>query len=67
MFNVYDIDGCEFVKCSSAGYMLVSFDSDDFGCLTGKIRVVYADGSSTAISFEEAQEKFNSGHWKVIR
>jgi len=67
MFCVDDIDGCEFVKSLGVGHMLVSFDTDSNGIPTGKIRVVYADGSSKAISYEEAQERFDSGYWKVVR
>lgn len=66
-FNIEDIDGCEFVKNKSAGHMLISFDTDEMGYRTGKIRTVYADGSGGAIDQEEAQEHINSGYWKVIR
>lgn len=65
-FRIEDIDGCEFVKSRDVGKMLISFHKDYDGYPTGKILVVYADGSQGAINQEEAQEKFDSGSWEVI-
>lgn len=66
-FDVNDIDGCEFVMSAGVGRMLVSFDTDSNEIPTGKIRVVYPDGSNAAMSYEEVQERFDTGYWKVIR
>lgn len=66
-FCVEDIDGCEFVKSRSVGHMLISFDRDFDEFLTGKIRVVYADGSHKSISPEEAQTELDTGEWTVMR
>ncbi|MED1093815.1 hypothetical protein [Bacillus paramycoides] len=30
-FQIEDIDGCEFVKCKTAGNMMISFDQDMVG------------------------------------
>ncbi|RFB60621.1 hypothetical protein DZB90_12130 [Bacillus thuringiensis] len=66
-FQVEDIDGCEFVKVKSLGNALISYDQDFDGFMTGKIQVVYSDGSGSAISMEEAQRRINSGEWTVIK
>ncbi|WP_157930369.1 hypothetical protein, partial [Mycobacteroides abscessus] len=63
-FDISDIDGCEFVKSRVVGNMMISFHKDfDSCCYTGKILVVYADGSRKAISQEEAQAYIDSGEW----
>ncbi|MCP1285351.1 hypothetical protein NK358_27410 [Bacillus sp. S0635] len=66
-FQVEDIDGCEFVKVKSLGNALISYDQDFDGFMTGKIQVVYSDGSGSAISMEEAQGRIDSGEWTVIK
>ncbi|MRA55423.1 hypothetical protein GH864_13210 [Bacillus thuringiensis] len=66
-FQVEDIDGCEFVKVKSLGNALISYDHDFDGFMTGKIQVVYSDGSGSAISMEEAQGRIDSGEWTVIK
>ncbi|MGG0763161.1 hypothetical protein [Bacillus paramycoides] len=53
-FQIEDIDGCEFVKCKTAGNMMISFDQDMVGFYIGAIYVVYADGSGITIAHEEA-------------
>ncbi|WP_222128695.1 hypothetical protein, partial [Bacillus thuringiensis] len=66
-FLVEDIDGCEFVKVRSLGNALISYDQDFDGFMTGKIQIVYSDGSGSAISMEEAQGRIDSGEWTVIK
>ncbi|MCU5196478.1 hypothetical protein OCE52_16875 [Bacillus mobilis] len=66
-FQVEDIDGCEFVKVKSLGNALISYDHDFDGFMTGKIQVVYSDGSGSAISTEEAQDRVDSGEWTIIK
>ncbi|PHA15500.1 hypothetical protein [Bacillus toyonensis] len=66
-FQIEDIDGCEFVKVKGLGNALISHDHDFDGFMTGKIQVVYSDGSGSAISMEEAQERIDSGEWTVIK
>lgn len=67
VFSIEDIDGCEFVKSNVIGNMMISFHQDFDGYYTGKIHVVYPDGSHALISRDEAQEKLDSGKWIVIR
>lgn len=66
-FQVEDIDGCEFVKVKGLGKALISYDHDFDGFMTEKIQVVYSDGSGSAISMEEAQERIDSGEWMIIK
>lgn len=66
-FNIEDIDGYEFVKDRSVGGVLISWERDDDEFLTGKVRVVYTDGSGGSISVEEAQKRIDTGHWTVIK
>lgn len=66
-FQVEDIDGCEFVKVKGLGNALISYDHDFDGFMTGKIQVVYSDGSGSAISTEKAQEHVDSGEWTIIK
>ncbi|WP_426447601.1 hypothetical protein ACP26L_25690 [Paenibacillus sp. S-38] len=66
-FQIEDIDGCEFVKCSSVGNMMISFHRDEDGYETGHIRTVYPDGSHGWVTPEKAQSKLDSGEWKVYR
>ncbi|PGZ66480.1 hypothetical protein COF02_09175 [Bacillus cereus] len=66
-FQVEDIDGCEFVIVKSLGNALISYDHDFDGFMTGKIQVVYSDGSGSAISMEEAQGRIDTGEWTVIK
>lgn len=66
-FQIEDIDGCEFVKSSVLGNMMISFHTDFDGYETGKIRTVYPDGSHGAISPEEAQAKIDNGEWTILR
>ncbi|MCV9886260.1 hypothetical protein [Metabacillus halosaccharovorans] len=65
--DIEDLDGCEFVKSSVVGKMMISHHQDFDGFYTGKIHVVYADGSQTAISREEAQQKIDKDEWVIIR
>ncbi|MBY5229338.1 hypothetical protein [Bacillus paranthracis] len=66
-FQVEDIDGCEFVKVKGLGKALISYDHDFCGFITGKIQVVYSDGSGGAISMKEAQACIDSGKWTVVK
>ncbi|EJR76670.1 hypothetical protein IK7_04743 [Bacillus cereus VD156] len=66
-FQIEDIDGCEFVKVKGLGNALISYDHDFDGFMTGKIQVVYSDGSGSAISMEEAQGRVDSGEWTIIK
>lgn len=66
-FQIEDIDGCEFVKVKSLGNALISYDHDFDGFMTGKVQVVYSDGSGSAISMEEAQGRVDSGEWTIIK
>ncbi|MGG3890260.1 hypothetical protein [Metabacillus fastidiosus] len=67
-FDVDNIDGCEFVKSSVSGKLLISFHHDyESGYPTGKIQVVYPDGSSGLLDCNEAQRKVDSGEWTVYR
>lgn len=66
-FQIEDIDGCEFVKSIVIGNMIISHHQDFDGYYTGKIQIVYPDGSHGLTDQEEAQKKFDSGEWTVIR
>lgn len=67
-FQIDDIDGCEFVKDTKIGKMLISYDHDGtWGHPTGLIQVVYPDGSSGRMDYSKAQKKLDSGEWTVYR
>lgn len=66
-FDIADINGCEYVYSSICGKALISWDRDFDGYETGKVRVIYADGSGRPITVEEAQIKIEMGEWKVYR
>jgi len=66
-FLIEDLDGCEFVKDATAGHVLISFHRNFDGYETGKICVVYSDGSHKAIEPEEAQINIETGKWTVYR
>lgn len=66
-FQIEDMDGYEFVKDRSVGGVLISWERDDDEFLTGKVRVIYTDGSGGSISVEEAQKRIDTGHWTVIK
>ncbi|MNO00262.1 hypothetical protein D3C81_2201210 [compost metagenome] len=66
-FDISDIDGCEFVYSRILGKLLISWDRDFDGYETGKVRVVYSDGSGRAMTDEEAQKNLDSGEWTVYR
>lgn len=66
-FQIENIDGCEFIKSSVAGNMMISFYQNFDSLYTGEIHVIYADGSQKTISQEEAQKKLDSREWTVIR
>lgn len=66
-FAIEDIDGCEFVVSSNVGKMIISHYQDSDGFYTGEIHVIYADGSQTKISQEEAQRKIDKDEWVIIR
>jgi hypothetical protein len=66
-FYIGDIDGCEFVKSTVVGKMMISHHQDFDGIYTGKIHVIYSDGSQTTKSREEAQKYINTGEWTIIR
>lgn len=67
IFDVEDIDGCEFVKSKDVGNMIISWHQDFDGYYTGKIKTVYPDGSHGLTDPEEAQKNFNSGKWTLVR
>lgn len=66
-FQIEDIDGCEFVRSSIVGKILISWHRDEDGCETGKIHVVYPDASQREIEQGEAQKRLDSGEWTVFR
>lgn len=66
-FDIEDIDGCEFVKDSDVGKIMISYHYDFDGYPTGVIHVVYSDGSQTTTTPEEAQKNFDNEKWHVIR
>ncbi|MEC0089360.1 hypothetical protein [Paenibacillus macquariensis] len=65
-FQIDDIDGCEFVKSSNIGSLMISLHQDDESFYTGEIHVVYPDASHTTITKEEAQMLIDSGEWMVL-
>lgn len=66
-FQIEDIDGCEFVECISMGKMLISHHQDFDGYYTGKIHVVYSDGSQRTVDLDKAQKYLDKRIWTVFR
>ncbi|MER2057213.1 MAG: hypothetical protein ABTA16_00235 [Niallia sp.] len=66
-FPIEEIDGCEFVESSTVGKMMISHYQDFDGIYTGEVHVIYADGSQTKISQEEAQQMIDKDEWVIIR
>ncbi|MBP1906827.1 hypothetical protein J2Z32_003491 [Paenibacillus turicensis] len=66
-FDITDIDGCEFAYEKGIGKMIISWHRDFDGYPTGKVRIVYSDGSGRAKSVEEAQRAIDNGEWIIYR
>lgn len=66
-FQIEDIDGCEFVRSTRLGKMLISWHRDFDGYETGKVHVVYPDASHRVVTVEEAQRKIDIGEWIIFR
>ncbi|AIQ19545.1 hypothetical protein H70357_24645 [Paenibacillus sp. FSL H7-0357] len=66
-FQISDIEGCEFVSSRIFGSMLISWNDNVDSEGWGKILVVYADGSNITVTQDQAQQKLDSGEWKVYR
>ncbi|MEK5069797.1 hypothetical protein [Sporosarcina sp. FSL K6-1508] len=67
-FCIDDIDGCEFIHDTSIGKAIISLETDgEWGTPTGRIEVVYPDGSVGKIEPDDAQQMIDIGKWIVYR
>jgi hypothetical protein len=66
-FYIDDLDGTEFIRDSDVGKGMISYEYNSDGWWTGKVKVVWPDGSGQPVGLDDAQRFFDEGQWTLIR